>query len=897
MPAGYDVLLDLQRYLAVVSNSIPMENHTHQRYDQIRNLLKSQPRGLSISEIADCLGLQRHVVSKDLTYLQQMGQVEMTTIGSSKVFSYAVRKPIFGILDYSSDAILVLNAEGVIVEINEPFLSLVNLARTDLLGQRTGDLPGPLFSALRPDSLDKESMEEVSIGFPLPDDPKAIRHFRIKYIPTVFENAAMGTIIFIEEITEQIRYRDALLLSEEQYKSIVEKQTELIFRFMPDGMITFANWRFANVFGSTESEIRGVNLFSLLPESERAGFKISLAALTDSDQVSEIDLDLQTGEGIHKFSGTVQAIYDKNNRLLGYHGIARDITREITMQEDKQRYYAYLELLHRKSRDFLTSRDDQEIIGHLSAGLSESVPGSLILVFAFDDQTGELKVRDIRDEQGINILQTILSGKDILGNIPLSLFGNDEHYRSMIRGKIQELSLEPGGGSFMGETLVTRLGITGTRRISATLMDWEGFLMGAVVICSPAELLPDTRVVCETLTGMGTLTLQRYLTRQFMTLFDNRFRIIAKNAPLPITMISAAGEYLFINKKFTETFGYTREDIPTGRKWFLQAFPDAAIMQKARALWLSDLKASSPGEMRPRKFSVRCKDGSFKTIIFRPVTLADGCQLVLYEDITHREVAEQDRNLLAEIVRSSHDAIIGMTTEGRIQTWNPGAELLYGYTADEVLGRDIGIIFPPELLDEKETLLGRVRKGEFISDFETRRKRKDEKIIDVSVTISPVFDHDHQIIGTSTIVRDISARKAEERLQELESQYRDMVDSINVGIYRSTGDPEGRFLWGNSSLVRILGYPSIESVKEVPVSGIFLHAHGRDNLLNELKERGFVRNREILLKRQDGSVAFVLVTALATFDEKGEIAYVNGIAEDITEQRILEKKLASLERP
>ncbi|MCG7854328.1 MAG: PAS domain-containing protein, partial [Methanoregulaceae archaeon] len=185
--------------------------------------------------------------------------------------------------------------------------------------------------------------------------------------------------------------------------------------------------------------------------------------------------------------------------------------------------------------------------------------------------------------------------------------------------------------------------------------------------------------------------------------------------------------------------------------------------------------------------------------------------------------------------------------------------------------------------------------GEFISDFETERKRKDGKNIDVSVTISPIFDRNNQIIGTSTIVKDISAKKAEERLQKLESQYRDLVDSINVGIYRSTGDPEGRFLWGNTSLVRILGYPSFQSVQDLPVSDLFLRAHGREDLLKELKDEGFVRNREILLKRQDGSVAYVLVTALATFDNNGQIAYINGIVEDVTEQRVLARKLASLQ--
>jgi len=291
---------------------------------------------------------------------------------------------------------------------------------------------------------------------------------------------------------------------------------------------------------------------------------------------------------------------------------------------------------------------------------------------------------------------------------------------------------------------------------------------------------------------------------------------------------------------------------------------------------------------------VRCKDGSFKSVIFHPVTLPDGCQLVFYEDISNQEEAQKDRNLLAEIVRSSHDAIIGMTTSGRIKTWNPGAKRIFGYTAEEVVGRDIDIIFPQHRIHEKDILLKKVLQGEYISGFETERKKKDGRIIDVSVTISPIYDRNDQIIGISTIIKDISARKAEERLQKLESRYRDMVDSINVGVYRSTGDPEGRFLWGNTSLVRILGYPSIQSVQNVPVSDLFIKAHGREELLRDLREKGFVRNREILLKRGDGSVAYVLVTALATFGSSGEITYINGIVEDVTEQRVLARKLASL---
>lgn len=874
-----------------------MENHTDQHFDHIRNLLKSHPQGLSITEIADSLGLQRHVVSKDLTYLQHMGQVEMRTIGTSKVFSYTVRKPVFGILDYSSDMIVVLNEDGRIVEVNDPLLANVNFPRENLVGRQIKDCSGPLFSALHTDSPEIESIEQVSIWAPLPDDPKATRHFRVKYIPTVFENASRGTIIIIEDITEQTRYRDALLLSEKQYKSLVERQTELIFRFLPDGTITYANWRFSTVFGTTESEVRGTNIFSHIPADDLDGFKESLVSLSDPDQVIQAVHSLQTADGTRAFLVTVQAIYNEVNRLLGYHGIAHDVTAELKALEEKQRLAAHIELLCRKSRDFLTSMDDQEIIRHLSTGISDLIPGSVPMVFTYDEETGRMKMREMRGVQGVNLLETIFAGENLTFMVSSAVFRSDKRFEKIISGEIDEISGEPGA-SLIGEPLSARIqkGI-GTGRTFATLMLGEGSIMGAVVICLPGELTPGDRHVCEILIRLGTLSLQRQLTRKSLTLVDNKFRIIVKNAPLPIAMITSSGEYLFINDKFTETFGYSLEDIPTGDKWFLHAFPDVTTMQKARDLWKNDLKKSSPGEIRPRKFSIRCKDGSFKTIIFRPVTLLDGSQLVLYEDITHQEIAEKDRNLLAEIVRSSHDAIIGMTIGGRIQTWNPGAERIYGYTAEEAVGKDIEIIFPRDRLYEKDMILSRVTGGEFISDFETQRVRKDHKTIDVAVTISPIFDRDDQVIGTSTIVKDISARKAEQRLQELESQYRDMVDSINVGIYRSTGDPEGRFLWGNSSLVRILGYSSIESVRDVPVSGIFLHAHGRDDLLNELKERGFVRNREIVLKRRDGSVVYVLVTALATFNDEGGIDYINGIVEDITEQRILAKKLASLQEP
>ncbi len=309
-----------------------------------------------------------------------------------------------------------------------------------------------------------------------------------------------------------------------------------------------------------------------------------------------------------------------------------------------------------------------------------------------------------------------------------------------------------------------------------------------------------------------------------------------------------------------------------------------------------DLADSVPGVIRPREFRVRCKDGLFKVILFLPVSMSDGQQLIVYEDVSPRLEAIQTRNLLFDIFRSSHDGILSTTINGRILSWNPAAERIYGYTLEEVTGKDVRIIEPPSLKGEILSILEQVNRGEYITNYETKRMRKDGRLIDVSLTISPVYRDGDTITGVSTIVRDITSHKAEERLRDAETRYQDLVNNINVGVYRSTGDPEGKFIWGNTSLLRILGYDSMDELQGVAVSDIFAHIGGRAELLAELRKNGFVKNREIILLRGDGTSAHVLVTALATFSTDGSISYINGIVEDVTGQRLLEQKVARLTR-
>src|SRR5690349_2140335 len=121
---------------------------------------------------------------------------------------------------------------------------------------------------------------------------------------------------------------------------------------------------------------------------------------------------------------------------------------------------------------------------------------------------------------------------------------------------------------------------------------------------------------------------------------------------------------------------------------------------------------------------------------------------------------------LAAIIESSDDAIVSKTLEGIIKTWNKSAERLFGWTAEEVIGKPITIIIPPDRQDEEPHILAQIRSGHRVDHFETIRQRKDGTLLHVSVTISPVRDEHGRIVGVSKVARDITLQKQfQERLQ------------------------------------------------------------------------------------------------------------------------------------
>ncbi|MGB9938958.1 PAS domain S-box protein [Methanosarcina sp.] len=264
------------------------------------------------------------------------------------------------------------------------------------------------------------------------------------------------------------------------------------------------------------------------------------------------------------------------------------------------------------------------------------------------------------------------------------------------------------------------------------------------------------------------------------------------------------------------------------------------------------------------------------------------------QDITEREKSEEKIQSLANIVESSNDAIGTISLDGVITSWNKGAEQVYGYSAKEIFGKTASILAPSHLDEETKKLTEMVKKGKKIRHHETSRLRKDGKIIDVSITLSPVFDSHGKLTATSFISRDITERKrVEEELRESEEKYRNIVETANEGIWIL--DAETRTTYVNEKMAEMLGYSQEEMIGRSILDFADEECKTNLKLSLERRRRGVNESHELKLIRKDGSYSWVLVNAKSLLDKDGKFMGSMGMLTDITERKKAEEALKNIE--
>lgn len=369
---------------------------------------------------------------------------------------------------------------------------------------------------------------------------------------------------------------------------------------------------------------------------------------------------------------------------------------------------------------------------------------------------------------------------------------------------------------------------------------------------------------------------------------EERFRVMFERAAVGLAYLDVTGRFILVNQRLCDMLGYSPAEL-------LQ-------MSFADTIFADDLEEDRTsanrllaGELQDATLETRSvrQDGSIMwasltMTLIRNRTGAPQHFLVVMQNITDRKETEKAKLYLAAIVESSQDIIIGKTLDGTITSWNAAAERIYGWTADEIIGQSVFVLYPPGSDEEFRHIMGKIRQGEPISHVETKRVRKDGKQIDIALTISPIKDAAGQIIGASAIARDITALKwAQAAREESEQRLRQLTDNIHEVLWLRDVQT-GQMLYVSAAFADVWGVPR-DRLYEHPRSFVeFIHPEDRDRVLEALHQHydgDF--NEEYRIVRPDGDTRWIRARTLPIENDAGEVYRVAGIAEDITDYKQL----------
>lgn len=381
---------------------------------------------------------------------------------------------------------------------------------------------------------------------------------------------------------------------------------------------------------------------------------------------------------------------------------------------------------------------------------------------------------------------------------------------------------------------------------------------------------------------------------------DERFRAVVEAAPDGFVIVDEGGSIVMVNTRAEEMFGFASAELIGNPVEML-------LPRDVRDRHRGHLKAFL-GEPHSRMMGAgmeliaRRRDGSTfpVEVSLSPVHTESGVLVAsAIRDVTARREAEHEIGRLAAIVDSSHEAIIGKTLEGRIASWNAAAEGIYGFTAAEAIGNPITILLTgPEQEQEVGSILKRVAAGEIVDQLETTRRTKSGRIIDMSLIVSPIRDSYGEIVGVSTIGRDVTDnRQAARALAAAQARFRAAFENapIGVAIAGLRGSDRGRFIQTNAALARMIGWEPGE-LDGVAISTI-THPDDDDRTADAYEQLDHDQTTQVEKRyiHRDGREIWVLISSTPIPAEDGSPA-AHAVTQilDISERKQFEGQLRHL---
>ena len=548
---------------------------------RVLRTLKFRPKGMTITEIARALGVNRNSVSKHLEVMQAEGQVEARLVGNAKVYSVTQRVPLSAFLCFTKNLILVLDADLTIVQANDQCLRRFRRTKEGVVGCNIRDADLPVVSTPKALAVVEELEHEqviAELGHRRDDGSEAF--YQMQAIPTTFDGGEKGCTIVLEEITERKRYlRNTMFLAR-----------------------------------------------------------------------TAIDLvDLPPVDDIYQY------IVDR---------------------------------------------------------LMELVPGAYAYIFSYSESDRQFAIRVVAGEEFRKGLMELLSRDPVGLVLPIArIFDAPYHETPESMRGLQEFVLRPRPSSWsfyhlcfraipeeVCEAILTRFDI---QTIWVMGLVWHDEIFGIASIFLPPGRELEDRETIESFIRQASIALARRQAAMRLQRSEARFRGMVDSSPFGVALIDRERRFTYVNRRFVEIFGYGPDEAPTVEEWTRLIFPDEEARREALGAWRSDLERSVPGQVRPRTFTVRCRDGSKKTVLSRFVTLCDGTEYSTCEDIT--EEARAYRLLLADIadlrrreqemllkdraIACTRRAVALLSPDGVVTYANTAYLALWGYpTAEEVQG-------------------------------------------------------------------------------------------------------------------------------------------------------------------------------------------------------------------
>lgn len=695
---------------------------------RIKKLLKSRPKGLTISDISQTLKINRNSVAKYLEILLITGHVEMRAYGNAKVYYLSQRVPFSAMLRFASELILVLDRDLNVIDINEHFLTFFHADRGDLIGIDVREISfapfaDPSFRLLLTEAYEKgEVVREINIQ---KDGKDQI--FRVKIIPTVFDDGTRGLTLIMEDISLQKQYEQVLRVNEARYRGIVEDQTEMITRFLPDGTITFVNETLARYYGVKPSELIGQEVMSFIHAEDREMVTSKIFGGTWENPIVTIEFRIVPVAGkVRWHQWTSRALFDEGGKIIEYQGVGRDIT---------DRKLAERELIIKDSA--ISSSINGIVIVDLNGEVTY-VNQALLTMFGYDDASMVV-------HQHVDILAH--GDKEALGVIR-------EVEKTLSEGKV-----------WIGETRAKRR---------------EGTSFYAQIM---ANLITDSsgKPICG-MTSFLDITERKQAEREL------RMKETAISSAINgIALFDTEASLIYANRAFQKMFGYTDKDKIIGRtdEWF--AHEDRETLIVIRNLKDSVVREGSwIGDVR-----LRSRDGSRLYVQITASLVKDDnevpiCTMLSIVDNTSQKRIEEalrtTYDKLQDAIEFMPDPTFIVDRDNRVIAWNRALEILTGVKKDYILGKaDYQKAFQfyqgvrPVLVD----LIG-MPSQEIDRSYPQVRRFGDDIFVEAFVPglnagkggyvwgkASPLMDQDGNRIGAIESVRDITEwKRAEESLRQ-----------------------------------------------------------------------------------------------------------------------------------